>query len=406
MNRNLQIALLALRLLAVWTFALTVVSTLLGALLGDGPLGLGVGCLFLPFLASVLAVWGTVKQVRSCARIEGCRSLSAFHAVKMQLNADREAVEGELSLILQDDLQSSECSLQAGIIHARFGPPQWRGKFSTWAESDEVGVEILDSSPSHCLLELHAGALSRIWCGGLWVDGGRNFKRLQKLQSFLMARFLEADRQKEAARKADSLEGKLAQAELLLLRAQVEPHFLFNTLAHLRELIRVEDCKTALAMLDGLITYARGISSRIRHATQKLEQELEVVRGYLELVQLRLGDRLDFEIETGEGCLEREVPVGCLLIPVENAIKHGIEPQSRGGRVQVRGRLEGDTLCLDVLDDGPGLSMTGNGGTGLSNLRERLKLLYESAFRLNVETLETGGVRVEIRLPANANFHE
>ncbi len=394
---------LALRIFLVWWLGGTLLLSMLGGLVG-----LGVGLLLFIWVAVGLGIYAGITQFKSLREAPLARSLGAFHHATIQVPMAPEDAERELASILQEEMASTRFTLGAHHVQALFEPPAWSGWWRRWVLSDEMILDVHPVDPHAgesrmCTLDVGAQPLSRFLYGFAWIDRGRNYRRLLRFQELLGERLAAAECRKEAAWKSDSLETRLAQAELLLLRAQVEPHFLFNTLAHLRELVRTGDAATALLMLDHLIAYSRSVSDRIRQSTQPLAQELEAARGYLSLIQLRFGERLSFEFQVDSEILDCEVPVGCLLIPLENAIKHGIEPRQAPGSVSVRGLLEDGNVVLEVRDDGPGLPQEpGAGrGTGLANLRERLKLLFSDKARLTVEDHEEGGVRVRILMPVS-----
>lgn len=186
----------------------------------------------------------------------------------------------------------------------------------------------------------------------------------------------------EQARHAEEQERLVAQAkgaELRALQAQIEPHFLFNTLANVLALIDYEP-QTAKRMLDSFITHLRHSldSSRQTHAT--LGSELELLRTYLQLIEIRMGNRLRFEIECPEEL--RSTPFAPLLLQplVENAVKYGLEPKIEGGIVAIRVTRGPDAIRIDVLDDGVGLhaksTARSGAGMGIKNIRERLNSLY------------------------------
>ena len=390
---------LALRLLFAWWVVPSLLFLLLGWSLG--------GCLaftLFPLLALGVSAFATRIQYLSFKEHPFALHLGASQRTTIQVPIPRTDVEGEVASLLQGPLASTSLAVVGHRLHAVFQPPPWSTRWQRWIHSDEVTVDIVSAAEGEAggsTLDIWSRPISRLIYGWFWIDRGRNQRRLQQFQEHFSLRLAAAARQKEADHQATSLEARLAQAELLLLRAQVEPHFLFNALAHLRELVRTGDTPASVAMLDHLIAYARSTSDRIRQATHRLRQELESARGYLSLIQIRFGDRLGFEIDVDPALEDCEVPVGCLLIPLENAIKHGIEPRPAPGFVSLRGRREGGNLLLEVQDDGLGLLQgpeTGR-GTGLANLRERLNLLYADAGRLRVEGLEVGGVRVQVTMP-------
>ncbi len=205
------------------------------------------------------------------------------------------------------------------------------------------------------------------------------------------------------------------EAQLRLLQGQMEPHFLFNTLANVISLIDA-DAPRAKHMLEALTDYLRASLRGLRHDDSTLDGELDLARRYLQLMQTRMGDRLRFEIETDEA-LGRAALMPLVLQPlIENAVKHGLEPQVDGGTVRVRAArvaIDGqDSLQVCIEDDGPGLAVAarrprrtvaggpdGN-GVALANLRERLQARFGGSARLTLAGLESGaGTRACIVVP-------
>jgi len=188
------------------------------------------------------------------------------------------------------------------------------------------------------------------------------------------------------------------------LQAQIEPHFLFNTLANVQSLIE-RDPKRAASMLDSLNRYLRASLKRTRDAASTLKDELELVQALLDIASIRLGDRLRYTIDIGEPI--RQVPLAPLLMQplVENALLHGIEPSIDGGEIRIVGRIEDDRLTLDVIDTGVGLghSTKLHGGVGLSNVRARLNSVYGARASVSVVANAEGarGVTSSLRIPVS-----
>ena len=200
-------------------------------------------------------------------------------------------------------------------------------------------------------------------------------------------------------RERSDMERQALDARLRLLQAQVEPHFLFNTLANVRELVD-SGSPQASAVLNSLIAYLRAAVPRLQDPATTLGQELELVRAYLELMHMRMPDRLQFEIQADEAALALRCPPMTLLTLVENAVRHGIDPSEEGGRIEVRVRIREGRCRAQVIDTGVGLQRTGDGlGTGLSTLRERLQLTFGSSAQLRLITSEPHGVRAEVDFP-------
>ena len=202
-----------------------------------------------------------------------------------------------------------------------------------------------------------------------------------------------------AARLAgDALQASTAEARLQALQAQVEPHFLFNTLAHVKWLYR-RDPERGRRMLDRLLAYLQAALPRVRQASTTLEQELQLTNAYLDIQQLRIGGRLAFTIEVPEDIARLRFPPLMLLTLVENAIKHGIAPQTEGGTIVIRAKAEGERLRIEVRDTGAGLQQSAGTGMGLANVRARLAALFGAGARLVIEPNVPRGVVAAIEIP-------
>lgn len=195
------------------------------------------------------------------------------------------------------------------------------------------------------------------------------------------------------------LERQIDAARLQLLQAQIEPHFLFNTLAHLRRLAQT-DPGEARAMLGDLLEYLSEALPELSQTQSTLERELRLVRAYLALHQRRMGEtrlRIHFDIEPG---LERALLPGTALLTLsENAIKHGLAPLVTGGSVRISARREGERLLLEHADTGRGMGASSGHGTGLATLRARLKALYGEAGSLGLQVNQPRGLVVTLQLP-------
>ena len=209
--------------------------------------------------------------------------------------------------------------------------------------------------------------------------------------------------QAEQTAAMSELSRQVSLAELKALQAQVEPHFLFNALASLQQLIR-HDPGTAERFLCELHDYLRLALPSMREPLSTVDKELALARAYLTVMATRLGKRLRFELHRAPECAAHAVPPMMLLTLVENAVRHGIEPQPPGGQVTIAARREGSGLVLEVCDDGAGLAAatrvsTKGQGMGLANIRDRLASLYGDAAHLAVQQRTEGGVSARIVLP-------
>jgi hypothetical protein len=209
--------------------------------------------------------------------------------------------------------------------------------------------------------------------------------------------------------KGAYLERKMAEARRLanearlkLLETQLEPHMLFNTLANLRVLI-ASDPPRAQHMLDHVIAYLRATLAASRNSSHALQAEFDRLRDYLELMAVRMGSRLRYQLDLPESLATQPVPTLLLQPLVENAIKHGLEPKVEGGSIRVGARREGKQMLLEVDDTGVGSAGTADQrpGFGLAQVRERLAASYGAAGTLELLAGRSGGTRVVLRFPAN-----
>jgi signal transduction histidine kinase len=196
----------------------------------------------------------------------------------------------------------------------------------------------------------------------------------------------------------EELRANSAEARLQALQAQVEPHFLFNTLAHVKWLYR-RDRERGRRMLDRFVDYLQAALPRVRQTATTLEQELELAHAYLDIQQIRIGGRLAFTIEVPGEIAQLRFPPLMLLTLVENAIKHGIAPQTEGGTIAIRARVDDERLRIEVRDTGAGLALTAGSGMGLANVRARLAALFGAGARLVIEPNVPHGVVAAIEIP-------
>ena len=209
------------------------------------------------------------------------------------------------------------------------------------------------------------------------------------------ARLREEQLHRESAARA------LAEAELKLLQAQIEPHFLFNTLSNVVQLVD-EDPPRARRMLMNLTSYLRGSLRRTRAGATTLGEELDLVRAYLEIQAVRMGERLRFTLRCPEALRERPLPPLLLQPIVENALRHGLEPKPGGGEVVVSVERDGEALVLEVTDDGMGLDPHRPPGVGLTNVRERVRAISGGLGTVTLRPGGSGGLCVRIVLPSGA----
>ncbi len=198
------------------------------------------------------------------------------------------------------------------------------------------------------------------------------------------------------------LERQALDARLTMLTAQIEPHFLFNTLANVQALVESGSPRAA-SVLKSLIAYLRAALPRLQDGGQaSLADELMLVRSYLELMHMRMPDRLTYAVDVDPALSSLRFPPMALLTLVENAIRHGIDPAEQGGHIELGGRREGDgsRVRLWVSDTGIGLRGSGTPGTGLANLRSRLQGVHGASVTVSLTSNATRGVRAELSFEA------
>jgi hypothetical protein len=195
-----------------------------------------------------------------------------------------------------------------------------------------------------------------------------------------------------------SLDRQTIEAHLQLLQAQIEPHFLFNTLANLKLLYESEPSR-AKPLLHDLAAYLRTALPEMRGMRSTLGRELELAQSYLRVLKVRMGERLNVVFEVRADVANATFPPMMLLTLVENAIKHGLGSLPQGGTIMVRAECFAEQLCVSVIDDGIGFRKGYGTGVGLANTRARLKVLYGGKGCLTLDANPRGGVIARIELP-------
>lgn len=218
---------------------------------------------------------------------------------------------------------------------------------------------------------------------------------------FFLLKFREARAQanilqSESARNL--LSKQAIEAQLKLMQAQVEPHFLFNTLASVQFLTETDPPKAGL-MLGHLLAYLRAALPQLRSASSTLGQETDLARAYLSIMQMRMGPRLQFSVALPDALRVAPFPPMLLMSIVENAVKHGIEPKASGGTIRIEAQHASGMLKVSVIDSGQGLGDHIGRGVGLTNLRDRLQALYGERSRFILQAEPAGGVRATIEMP-------
>jgi signal transduction histidine kinase len=282
--------------------------------------------------------------------------------------------------------------------------PRWVAR---WAlQVIAVGVSVPVSTLSIWILSTKPGAPP------FWEDADR-FEGWMMLTFFALlvapwTALAALVRQKEAMARHQALAFELERSELgrqaldarlQLLQAQVAPHFLFNTLANVQALVDTGSPR-ASAVLRSLIDYLRAAVPLLHEPAATLGRELRLVEAYLELMHMRMPDRLHYALDIDDSALPLRCPPTTLLTLVENAVRHGIDPSEEGGAIEIHVARRGDRCLIRVRDTGVGLRQTEQGlRTGLSTLRERLQLMFGDDAQLRI-TPQERGVCAELEMPA------
>jgi sensor histidine kinase YesM len=210
-----------------------------------------------------------------------------------------------------------------------------------------------------------------------------------------------AARARQAERDRARLAKRTLESRLKMLQAQIEPHFLFNTLANVRRLYQTERA-AGEAMLASLMRYLEVALPQMRADASTLGREADLAASYLDIQRIRMGRRLACEIDIPSPLRDAPLPPMMLLTLVENAIKHGLAPLPEGGTVRISAAARGHELEVRVADTGQGFTQSSGGGTGLANIRARLAALYGAGGRLSLSLNTPRGVTATMTLPLPA----
>ena len=238
------------------------------------------------------------------------------------------------------------------------------------------------------------------WSDWFLVDDGTNYENAEAITRAISRRVAERRRGEQASAVRTETEKELTIAKLSRLHAQVEPHFLYNTLAS-AQLLTKSDPARAEQMLGHLIQFLRNSLPDADDAMSQLGTELERALAYLEILKIRMGDRLSVQVDVPDNLRATPLPPMMLQTLVENAIKHGLEARTGGGTVWIRARRgEDGIVAITVADDGEGLNTKNSGtGIGLKNVRERLRLMVGGNAALSIIANFPTGVAATITVP-------
>jgi len=240
---------------------------------------------------------------------------------------------------------------------------------------------------------------------GYWQNPVAHFFRSLALGGLLTSILFYAARERAVQRELQrtrlarvEIDRQMAEARLQLLQAQIEPHFLFNSLASVK-VLQDKDPRKGRELLRNLGDYLRVAVSRARLREARLDDELALARSFLGIFEVRMGARLRVRVDVPAELAPALLPPLMIGTLVENAIKHGIAPRASGGTVSIRAFREGDSLGVEVADDGLGFRARSGTGVGLANIRARLETLFGGAGSLELAAGADAGVVASIRLP-------
>jgi signal transduction histidine kinase len=306
------------------------------------------------------------------------------------------------------------------LVEGYFGPlvmaaPMLIVIFATANLGPQRGVKRAAALTAAVILSAGAGVTLRVAIQG-WLDIGAGWEHLAGMLPYLWPRYAllggmltivgEFYRREtasiEAMQRAEidraSFEREMAEARLQVLQAQIEPHFLFNTLANVRRLYD-KDPAAGERMLENLMRYLEVALPRMRDNESTLGRDSELVDAFLRIQRIRMGERLTFSIDIPAALLAQPVPPMMLLTLAENAIKHGLNPSPDGGLIRVMARTDADRLLVSVADTGVGIWPGSGAGTGLANIRARLAAQFGDRASLALENNDFGGATATIALP-------
>jgi signal transduction histidine kinase len=400
-----------LRLAFAWGFVLVMGTMILSeALIGREPhwVVLLLGALVL--LAVITGAFSHVHRVRLIAG----RTTAAHLANRQRRQIEVPFEAGEAFDLLDaavrelpgiEQVHSARDSLQLRAKLRRIDPyggaPRW--SLARWVgpRRNQILASVTPGADTGSIT-LICEPEGPAWTDWFRVDDGTNLENAEAIGRAVSRRVAERRRGEQAATRQTATEKELTVARLSLLHAQVEPHFLYNTLASAQYLTR-SDPPRADEMLGNLITYLRHSLPRTEDTPSTLGEELERARAYLEILKIRMGERLQLQIDVPEPLLSLPFPAMMLQTLVENAIKHGLEPKPGGGTVWILARSDEQGVAVTVADDGEGFgAQTGGTGVGLRNLRERLALAHGASAQFSIVANFPSGVASTIRLPRAA----
>jgi signal transduction histidine kinase len=348
-----------------------------------------------------------VRRVKSIAGRADESTLSNRHRRQIEVPYESGAAFDIVEAAIRELPRFEMVDANRSTRYIRAEAPTWSPYMGGGSSWDGRGMNLVHATiaPGDCcgsaviVCEPRASA----WLDWFLVDDGANLETAESLTRAIGRIVAERRRAEVAESKQTAAEKELADARLAVLQAQVEPHFLYNTLANAQLLTRSDPAR-ADKMLGELIAYLRCSLPRTEETASTVADELDRAKAYLELMKIRMGERLHVEIDVAEPLLKLELPPMVLQTLVENAIKHGLEPRTGPGTIWIRGKQAGDTAEIQVADDGKGFGGGVSGtGIGLKNAKERLRLAHGDRASLLISPNYPSGVTVTLRIPMEKN---
>jgi signal transduction histidine kinase len=392
------------RILAVWAAFMGLIMAITSEIVQLDPL---LAVVFFGIMATVLTMaFSHIRRVRLISSRTDLAALGSRHRQQIEIPFPAaeafDIVDGAIrDLPNVDGVESSRDSLQVHARVRRFHPYERERHQDAAPRRKRLNLVFAAITPSETSssLVLVCEPERGPWLDWFLVDHGTNLQNIEAIARAVSRRVAERrGREKEDVRQT-ATEKELTVARLSLLHAQVEPHFLYNTLASAQLLTRSDPAR-ADQMLGNLITYLRHSLPRTDDAPSTLGEEVERARAYLEILKIRMGERLSVQIQVPASLEQVPMPPMMLQTLVENSIKHGLEPVVGGGTIWVLAREADDKVLVTVADDGRGFSeATAGTGIGLKNLRERLRLAHGDAASFSIVSNFPKGVAATIAVP-------
>lgn len=393
------------RYMAAWSLALVCCGLVVWAITGYNArlaqVGWAVATAGTAIVVAVLI--NHISLVQALAGYTDAETLANRHTRVLEFPCSAQEALDMVESVLRDlrqfasiDVESKRYRLTAHLKNFdRYSMMGFSGTKSNLVYAD------LEPGDGVCRATLRFEPSASAWRDWWMVDNGRNLDSAITITTLLEARIAERRRSDRQSAERAILERQLAQTQLHLLQAQVEPHFLYNTLASAQLLTRSDPARADL-MLGHLIAFLRSSLPGVNAEQSTLGVEVERSQAYLDILRIRMGERLKIVVDVPDAL--RSVPLPSLLLQtlVENAIKHGLEPKSGGGTLWIRAEQEGDAVRISVADDGRGLQAESTGtGLGLKNVRDRLHLLYGTRASLVLATNYPAGITATMKFPLN-----